>query len=115
MSCAGLAQVLSLLKVSLRRGHEGDVRSPPFPFAFTPPSFRSCSGFLTGVGVEVTYADSASGERALRVVTPLPAGPAEAAGVRAGDTIVAIEGQPTEKLSLYEASDLLLGGFGRCG
>ena len=43
------------------------------------------------------------------MVTPLPGGPADAAGVRAGDSIVSIDGKPTQGLSLYEASDLLLG------
>jgi hypothetical protein len=36
-------------------------------------------------------------------------GPAELAGVRAGDVISAINTKPTRGLSLYEASDLLLG------
>lgn len=34
-------------------------------------------------------------------------GPAEKAGVRAGDVIATISGTPTKGLSLYEASDLL--------
>ena len=47
-----------------------------------------------------------------QVVTPLPGGPAEKAGIRAGDAIYSIDGKPTQGLSLYEASDLLLGEVG---
>ena len=47
-----------------------------------------------------------------QVVTPLPGGPADRAGVRAGDSIELIDGTPTRGLSLYEASDLLLGETG---
>jgi carboxyl-terminal processing protease len=46
------------------------------------------------------------------VVTPLPGGPAERAGIRAGDAIISIDSTPTAGLSLYEASDLLLGEIG---
>jgi len=46
------------------------------------------------------------------VVTPIPGGPAEMAGIKAGDSIVLIGGKPTNGLSLYEASDLLLGDVG---
>jgi C-terminal processing protease CtpA/Prc len=42
-----------------------------------------------------------------QVVAPLPGGPAEKAGVKAGDVIAAVGGSPTKGLSLYEASDLL--------
>ncbi|KAG1678173.1 hypothetical protein FOA52_016110 [Chlamydomonas sp. UWO 241] len=85
------------------------------PFTrFLPPDRlqalrRGTSGSVTGVGVEVTYPPVGSGEKALRVVTPIPGGSADAAGVKAGDSIVSIDGTSTEGLSLYEASDLLLG------
>lgn len=48
----------------------------------------------------------------LQVVTPLPGGPADVAGIRAGDILFEVAGQPTAGLSLYEASDLLLGDVG---
>lgn len=46
------------------------------------------------------------------MVTPLPNGPADKAGVRPGDVIAAVGGVPTKGLSLYEASDLLQGQEG---
>jgi C-terminal processing protease CtpA/Prc len=63
------------------------------------------------VGVEVTFTDSKAGSE-LAVVTPAPGGPAEGAGIRAGDVIEAIAGTPTKGLSLYEVSDLLQGEEG---
>eukprot|EP00798_Chlamydomonas_sp_ICE-L_P025284 gene25284-10937_t len=47
-----------------------------------------------------------------QVVAPAPGGPAEMAGVKAGDYITGVDGTPTAGLSLYEASDLLLGEVG---
>jgi len=73
---------------------------------------RGTSGAVTGVGVEVTYDDKQGAAGELVVVTPLAGGPAEAAGIKAGDTIAAIDNVSTRGLSLYEASDLLLGGEG---
>lgn len=61
---------------------------------------------MTGVGLEITYG-AAPGE--VVVLTPSPGGPAEKAGVRAGDVIVSVDGQPTRGLSLYDVSDLLQG------
>lgn len=68
---------------------------------------RGTSGQVTGIGVEVVDQGSS-----LVVVTPLPGGPAELAGVKAGDLILAIDGKSTEGLSVYEATDLLLGEEG---
>jgi membrane-associated protease RseP (regulator of RpoE activity) len=42
-----------------------------------------------------------------QVVAPLPDGPAERAGIRPGDVLVAVDGKPTKGISLYDASDLL--------
>ncbi|KAI8472128.1 MAG: photosystem II D1 protease [Monoraphidium minutum] len=72
---------------------------------------RGTAGSVTGVGVEVTFTDSKDGSE-LAVVTPAPGGPAEAAGVRAGDVIEAIGGTKSRGLSLYEVSDLLQGEEG---
>ena len=69
---------------------------------------RGTSGQVTGVGVEVIESDSGL----ISVVTPLPGGPAESGGVRAGDLISAIDGRSTKGLSIYEATDLLLGEEG---
>lgn len=62
---------------------------------------------MTGVGLEITY-DGGAGQDIV-VLTPQPGGPADKAGVRAGEVIVSIDGTPTKGLSLYDASDLLQG------
>ncbi|MEW5301557.1 MAG: hypothetical protein WDW36_004410 [Sanguina aurantia] len=73
---------------------------------------RGTAGSVTGVGVELTL-DAQPGKLSeLVVVTPLLGGPADVAGIRAGDFLVEIAGHPTAGLSLYEASDLLLGDVG---
>ena len=48
----------------------------------------------------------------LQVVTPAPGGPADRAGLQAGDIIVAIDGKPTNGASLYDAGDMLQGAEG---
>lgn len=62
---------------------------------------------MTGVGLEITY-DGAAGSDIV-VLTPTPGGPADKAGVKAGDVIVSVDGTPTKGLSLYDVSDLLQG------
>lgn len=77
---------------------------------------RSTSGgAVTGVGVEASFrsalqgggtagkASTTSGSEGapLVVIAPAPGGPADKAGIRPGDEIVAIDGQPTSALSLY--------------
>ena len=47
-----------------------------------------------------------------QVVTPAPGGPAERAGLKSGDIIAAIDGKPTNGLSLYDAGDMLQGAEG---
>lgn len=64
---------------------------------------------VTGVGLELTFDESSGTQGYLVVVTPVAAGPADRAGLRAGDVITAIDGKSTQGLSLYEASDLLKG------
>lgn len=46
------------------------------------------------------------------MLAPSPGGPAEAAGVRAGEVLQAVGGTPVSGLSLYEVSDLLQGEAG---
>ena len=48
----------------------------------------------------------------MQVVTPAPGGPADKAGLQAGDIIVAIDGKPTNGASLYDAGDMLQGAEG---
>ena len=48
----------------------------------------------------------------VQVVTPAPGGPADRAGLQAGDIIVDIDGKPTNGASLYDAGDMLQGAEG---
>lgn len=84
------------------------------------------AGEVVGVGVEVAYGEEivetggkkakgkgeGDGGHELVVVAPAPGGPADRAGVRAGDVIEAIDGTPTSNLSIYEAGELLQGEAG---
>ena len=52
-------------------------------------------GQFVGVGIEIGIKDDV-----LRVIAPLPGGPAEKAGILSGDTILAIDGEDVSKMSL---------------
>ena len=65
---------------------------------------ESTTGNYAGLGVEVDLRDGW-----LIVVTPLPGGPAERAGVQPGDRIVEIAGKSTKGWTNEEASKLLRG------
>lgn len=73
---------------------------------------RSTSGAVTGVGVEVSFSANRGAGSPLVVITPAPGGPAERAGIKPQDEIVAIDGQPTSQLSLYAAGNMLQGAEG---
>jgi len=60
---------------------------------------ESLAGRFTGVGIEITIRDDV-----LIVIAPLAETPAEAAGVRAGDEILAIDGESTEGITITEAA-----------
>lgn len=60
------------------------------------------------MGLEITY-DGATGASDIVVLTPTPGGPADQAGIKAGDVLVAVDGTATKGLSLYDVSDLLQG------
>ena len=68
---------------------------------------ESLSGEFSGVGIELSIVDSV-----LTVITPLVGTPAEAAGVRAGDQILNIDGESTEGLTLTEAALRIRGETG---
>ena len=68
---------------------------------------ESLSGEFSGVGIELSIVDSV-----LTVITPLVGTPAEAAGVRAGDQILKIDGESTEGLSLTGAALRIRGETG---
>jgi carboxyl-terminal processing protease len=59
-----------------------------------------------GVGIEVLF-DAET--RQLTVVTPLPGGPAQAAGIMPGDTITAIDGRSARRMTLDDATSALRG------
>lgn len=59
----------------------------------------SLQGSFEGIGAQVAKTE----KEGLVVIAPLPGTPAEKAGIRAGDRILQINGEPTGKLSLNEA------------
>jgi len=68
---------------------------------------QSLEGEFSGVGIEITIEDDV-----LTVITPLVGTPAEAAGVLAGDQILAIDGLSTEGMTLSEAGFKIRGETG---
>jgi len=68
---------------------------------------ESLTGEFSGVGIEITLVDGI-----LTVITPLVGTPAEAAGVLAGDQILAIDGNSTDGITLSEAAYQIRGETG---
>ena len=64
-------------------------------------------GYFDGIGARVTITDAG-----LTVIAPIPGAPAEAAGIRAGDVILAVDGAPIDHLTLIEAVNLIRGPRG---
>ncbi len=64
-------------------------------------------GYFDGIGARVTLTDAG-----LTVISPIPGAPAEAAGIRAGDVILAVDGAPIDHLTLIEAVNLIRGPRG---
>ena len=98
------------------------------PEKYAQLSESTMSANITGVGVEMAYGDDADATSAVSrvaldvvrsasaardapivVVAPTPGGPADVAGVRPRDVIVAVDGVPVAGLSLYEVADALRG------
>ncbi len=80
--------------------------------AFLPPKEskdfnESISGSFGGVGMEIDIKNNV-----LTVITPLKGTPADTAGVKAGDQVVAIDKKPTEGLSIEEAVSRIRGPIG---
>ncbi len=67
----------------------------------------SLQGEFSGVGIEISIKD-----HVLTVIAPLSGTPAEAAGIRAGDKILEIDGESTEGITLSEASVKIRGEIG---
>ncbi len=82
---------------------EGIVsRLDPHSSFLTPEMFQEMQveteGAFGGLGIEVTVRDGK-----LTVVSPIEDTPADRAGIRAGDVIVMIEGEPTQDMELSES------------
>ena len=61
-------------------------------------STTSLEGEFGGIGAHVTVKDGQ-----LTIIAPIAGSPADEAGIRAGDIIVEVDGQPTAEMSLAEA------------
>ncbi len=91
---------------------EGIVsRLDPHSSFLTPDMFQEMQvetqGAFGGLGIEVTVRDGK-----LIVVSPIEDTPADRAGIRAGDVIVMIEGEPTQGMDLMEAVKRMRGPKG---
>lgn len=64
-------------------------------------------GYFEGIGAQVTLTDAG-----LTVIAPVPGAPAEEAGIRAGDVILAVNGDRIDHLTLIEAVNLIRGPGG---
>ena len=67
------------------------------------------SGELSGIGIRLSLDEETS---ELTVVEPLTDSPADKAGIKAGDKILAINGKPTTLMSLEQASSQIKGEIG---
>jgi carboxyl-terminal processing protease len=65
------------------------------------------SGKLDGIGIQV-----ASRNGHVVIVAPIPGSPAQQAGLKAGDTIVSVDGQEVSEGSLTQAGNLIRGPAG---
>ncbi len=83
----------------------------PYSEFLDPDEYRqfdeSLEGEFSGVGIEISIEDGI-----LTVIAPLVGTPAEAAGIQAGDQILAIDGEPTDGMTLSEAGVRIRGETG---
>jgi len=86
----------------------GDPNSVYVPPARAEQFNRSLSGDYVGIGVYI-----ADREGAVEVVTPIAGSPAARAGVRPGDRIVAVAGEPTEGLAADALAERIAGPSGQ--
>ncbi len=84
------------------------VLSDPYTRFMEPEAFRrmqeDTSGNFTGIGALLEDAPGGA-----RIVRPLPNSPAERAGLKAGDVIIAVDGKSLERMALDEAVRLIRG------
>ena len=83
----------------------------PYTVFFPPKEAKefsdNISGSFAGVGMEIDVKDNV-----LTVIAPLKGTPAEAAGIKAGDQVVAIDGVSTDGLAVDKAVQKIRGPIG---
>ena len=83
----------------------------PYAAFLNPEQFalesQDIQGFFEGIGAEVGLRDGQ-----ITVLAPMPDTPADKAGIRPGDVILEIEGEPTRGISLLEAVGKIRGEKG---
>ena len=88
-----------------------DALNDPYASYLDPQRFgeeeSKIQGVFEGIGAQVGIR-----EEMLTVIAPLPDTPAERAGIRAGDVILEVNGEPTVNLSLQEAVSRIRGRKG---
>src|SRR3989338_1454791 len=85
----------------------GDPYTPFFPPQEAKKFAEDISGNFEGIGIEIGIKDNV-----LTIVAPLKGTPAERAGLKAGDQIIAINGKTTEGISTEKAISLIRGKAG---
>jgi len=85
----------------------GDPYTVFFPPKESKAFNESISGSFAGVGMEIGIKDNV-----LTVIAPLKGTPAQAAGVKAGDKIITIDGKTTEGVSVDKAVSEIRGPAG---
>jgi carboxyl-terminal processing protease len=85
----------------------GDPYSSYFPPERAKLFREDLSGQLQGIGAEIGIKD-----RRLTVIAPLPGTPAERAGLKSGDVILAVDGEVTLEFTLEEAVSRIRGKQG---
>lgn len=68
---------------------------------------ETTTGEFYGIGIEITLENNQ-----LAVVTPIEDTPADKAGLKPGDYILAVDGQPTQEMTLQEAVSRIRGSKG---
>ena len=83
----------------------------PYTVFFPPTEAKqfsdTISGSFAGIGTEIDIKDNV-----LTVIAPLKGTPAEQAGIKAGDQIVAIDGKSTEGIAIDKAVNEIRGAIG---